>query len=170
MSVTARAGPGLAVTTEQSVECSTALILCDRSRSGAEDSRCKLARAVYMLLRSRVNLNFVTTNVSYRRMDAPSHERLAAADERAESSSLLVSEGPLTPIPPPSFSIVVPSSPAEESPRFLHADFAAAIRAALPADSVLGPLLAAARSHPSDPVMAAGAPRCTFVCRDGLLY
>ncbi len=66
---------------------------------------------------------------------------------------------------------------AEESPRFLHADFAAAIRAALPSDTVLGPLLAAAQPHPSDPVDAAGAPRpvtravrSNFVCRDGLLY
>ena len=66
---------------------------------------------------------------------------------------------------------------AEESPRFLHTDFAAAIRAALPSDPVLGPLLAAAQSRPSDPVAAADvtrpvtrAARSTFVCRDGLLY
>ena len=35
--------------------------------------------------------------------------------------------------------------PSAESPRFLHADFAAAIRAALPSDPVLGPLAAAAQ-------------------------
>ena len=33
---------------------------------------------------------------------------------------------------------------AAESPRFLHADFAAAIRAALPSDPVLGPIAVAA--------------------------
>jgi hypothetical protein len=45
-------------------------------------------------------------------MDAPLREQLAAAAERADSTSLLVSEGPLTPMPQPSFSIVVPSPPA----------------------------------------------------------
>ena len=66
---------------------------------------------------------------------------------------------------------------AAESPRFLHADFAAALRAALPSDPVLGPLAAAAHARAPAPVDASGAPcdasdppRRSFVSRDGLLY
>ena len=69
------------------------------------------------------------------------------------------------------------AAPAEESPRFLHADFAAAIRAALPSDPVLGPLVTAAQlptpstgAAAGTPCDAARPPRRTFVCRDGLLY
>ena len=49
----AAGAPGPAMTNGHSVECSAVLVLCDRSRSGAEDSWCKSARAVYILLRSR---------------------------------------------------------------------------------------------------------------------
>jgi len=66
---------------------------------------------------------------------------------------------------------------AAESPRFLHTDFAAALRAALPSDPVLGPLTAAAQAQAPGAVDASGAPcdptrpsRRAFVCRDGLLY
>ena len=45
--------------------------------------------------------------------------------------------------PPP---VQLTPSPAAESPRLLHADFAAAIRAGLPSDPFLGPLAAAAHS------------------------
>ena len=40
----------------------------------------------------------------------------------------------------------VAAGPAAKSPRFLHANFAAAVRAALPCDPVLGPLAAAAQA------------------------
>jgi hypothetical protein len=67
----------------------------------------------------------------------------------------------------------VTAGPAAEAPRFLHADFAAEIRAALPSDPVLGPLAAAAQAQaPSaadGTTDASGAPR-RFVYRDGLLY
>jgi transposase InsO family protein len=55
----------------------------------------------------------------------------------------------------------VHSGPEPDTPRFLHADFAAAVRAALPSDPELGPLAAAEEAGP-----AGGA----FVLRDGLLY
>ena len=62
------------------------------------------------------------------------------------------------------------------TPRFLHADFAEALRQSLPADPELGPLAAAAQASP-DPVDAAGTPcsqanppRHVFIWRDGLLY
>jgi hypothetical protein len=51
--------------------------------------------------------------------------------------------------------------PNTVTPRFLHANFAAAVRAALPSDPELGPLAAAAGAGP-----AGGS----FVLRDGLLY
>ena len=64
-----------------------------------------------------------------------------------------------------------------DAPRFLHADFAAALRAALPQDPLLGPIAAAAEQHAPAAVNASGsvaAPegpaRGTFVWRDGLLY
>jgi len=61
-----------------------------------------------------------------------------------------------------------------DTPRFLHADFATALRAALPTDPELGPLAAAALATPVAPVGSPGAPgpapRSSFVMRDGLLY
>ena len=61
-----------------------------------------------------------------------------------------------------------------DAPRFLHADFAAALRAALPTDPELGPLAAAALAMPLAPLAPVGepasAPRHSFVLRDGLLY
>jgi hypothetical protein len=64
-----------------------------------------------------------------------------------------------------------------DAPRFLHGEFAWALRAALPADSVLGPLVAAAQALAPSPVDAAGAAcpptaprRRAFVWRDGLIY
>ena len=67
----------------------------------------------------------------------------------------------------PAASAFVAAGPAAESPRFLHADFAAAVRAALPSDPVLGPLAAAAQAQdPSAACLSRGA----FVYRDGLLY
>ena len=56
---------------------------------------------------------------------------------------------------------------AAEWPRFLHADFAAAVRTALPSNPILGPLAAAAQGQ--DP-SAAQPSRSAFVCRNGLLY
>ena len=76
----------------------------------------------------------------------------------------------------PAAAFVTAGSTAE-APRFLHADFAASVRAALPADPVLGPLVAAAQAQAPSPVDASGAAldastpsRRAFVCRDGLLY
>ena len=73
-------------------------------------------------------------------------------------------------------SAFVAAGPSAESPRFLHADFAAATRAALPSDPVLGPLAAAAQAQASspgaapDPPSAAAIPsRRVFAWRDGLL-
>jgi hypothetical protein len=58
-----------------------------------------------------------------------------------------------------------------DAPRFLHSEFAAALRAALPADPLLGPLLAAAQANAPDPVSATGSARpAAFIARDGLLY
>ena len=57
---TARVGPELPgpvqrVRANGFVECSAALVLCDRLRSGAEDSRCKTAaHTVCILLQSEV--------------------------------------------------------------------------------------------------------------------
>ena len=45
-------------------------------------------------------------------MDTLSHEHSAAEAERVDSSSVLVSEGPLTPMPQPSFSAAGRSPPA----------------------------------------------------------
>jgi hypothetical protein len=63
------------------------------------------------------------------------------------------------------------------APRFLHSEFAAALRVALPADPLLGPLLAAAQASAPGPVSATGSARPTtcprarlFIARDGLLY
>ena len=67
----------------------------------------------------------------------------------------------------PPASAFVAAGPDAESPLFLHADFAAAVRAALLSDPVLGPLAAAAQAQ--DP-SAACPSHCAFVCRDGLLY
>ena len=74
-------------------------------------------------------------------------------------------------------SAFVAAGPSAESPRFLHADFAAAIREALPSDPVLGPLAAEAQAQASSPGAApdthssAGLPsRRVFAWRDGLLY
>ncbi len=62
---------------------------------------------------------------------------------------------------------------AAEAPYFLHADFAAKIRAALPSEPVLGPLAAAAPAPApcaaDGTADASGAPR-HFAYRDGLLY
>ena len=64
-----------------------------------------------------------------------------------------------------------------EAPRFLHADFATSVRAALPSDPVLGPLAAEAQAQASRPVEASDAalaaspsPRRAFALRDGLPY
>ncbi len=63
------------------------------------------------------------------------------------------------------------------APRFLHSEFAAALRAALPADPLLSPLLAAAQANAPDPVSATGSARPAagprarlFIARDRLLY
>ena len=68
----------------------------------------------------------------------------------------------------------VHSGPDPSTPRFLHADFASAVRAALPQDSELGPLTAAAQAASgaaaaSDVVHATKDHR-SFLLRDGLLY
>jgi hypothetical protein len=64
------------------------------------------------------------------------------------------------------------ASTATDAPRFLHDDFAAALRSALPADPVLGPIAAAAQACAPHATTAGGAcgARFTFVWRDGLLY
>ncbi len=46
-----------------------------------------------------------------------------------------------------------------DAPRFLHSEFAAALRAALPADPLQSPILAAAQANAPDPVSAAGSAR-----------
>ena len=55
-------------------------------------------------------------------------------------------------------SAVVAARPAPEPPRFLRADFAAAIRAALPSDPVPGPLAAAPKAEASSLGAAFEAP------------
>jgi hypothetical protein len=55
----------------------------------------------------------------------------------------------------------VHSGPEPDTPRFLHADFAAAVRAALPSDPELGPLAAA---------VGAGPAGGSFILQDRLLY
>jgi hypothetical protein len=77
------------------------------------------------------------------------------------------------------FASVVHSGPQPGTPGFLHANFAAALSAALPVDpelrlgGSLAPLADAALNGRSDPVNAPGAlasaPRSFFVLRDGLL-
>ena len=73
-------------------------------------------------------------------------------------------------------AVFVHTGGAPSAPRFLHSDFASALRAALPTDPTLGPIVAAA-SAAAGPVDADGTPcgpasppRRSFVCRDGLLY
>jgi len=63
-----------------------------------------------------------------------------------------------------------------DAPRFLHADFAEALRTALPADPFFGPLLAATDTRAPNPVDSTGnpcppevLPRRSFAARDGLL-
>ena len=81
------------------------------------------------------------------------HTRGTTSRIRRSSSSLFLARPPLPPSWPP-----VP----------LHEDFAAAVRAALPSDPVLGPFAAAVQAQ-GDP-SAACPSRSAFVCRDGLLY
>jgi hypothetical protein len=52
--------------------------------------------------------------------------------------------------------------------RFLHTDFAKAVRVALAADQVLSPIAAAAQAEPPGRVVESG--RHCFIFRDGLLY
>ena len=65
---------------------------------------------------------------------------------------------------------------APTAPRFLHADFASALLAALPTDQTLGPIFAAASiafgavDANGTPCGPASPPRRPFVCRDGLRY
>ena len=75
-------------------------------------------------------------------------------------------------------SAFVAAGPFAESPHFLHADFAAGIRAAFPSDpvTVLTLLTAAAQAQASSPGAVLGAPpaaasplRRAFAWRDGLL-
>ena len=60
--------------------------------------------------------------------------------------------------------------------RVRHADFASALRAALPTDPTLGPIVAAASvaagtvDEDGTPCGPDSPPRRSFVCRDGLLY
>jgi len=74
-------------------------------------------------------------------------------------------------------AVFVTAGSTPEAPRFLHTDFAASVRAALPSDPVLGPLVAAALVQAPSPVDAscaaldaASSSRRAFACRDGLLY
>ena len=68
----------------------------------------------------------------------------------------------------------VHSGPDPSTPRFLHADFAAAVRAALPTDPVMGPLAAALGAGPVAGAASAGPPMPTpsgsFLLLEGLLY
>jgi hypothetical protein len=52
--------------------------------------------------------------------------------------------------------------------RFVHTDFAEAVRVALAADPVLSPIAAAAQAEPPGRVVKSG--RHCFILRDGLLY
>ena len=122
-----------------------------------------LAEYQYRVVHNSGRTNQADFLTRKRFLDGPGPARSTSYDDQDSELELFA-----TSAAPPA-SAFVHSGPDPGTPRFLHADFAAAVRAALPADPDFDPRAAALSAQPT-PLTPASGPHRSFVLRDSLLY